>query len=229
MVARHTRRELLSLGIAAIAAIAVGVGAYHRAGGFEPTPAEVDVVVARDRGEEPELPGTGTDDARDVAVEVAGDELRFVLPVGWVDSAPGSGVTGADLFPGDPSLATAFDGHLEAATTHGAILFALNTDRANQAQLRVEYETGTEIEPAIAAGRSLLETTPGITLRTDTPIDLASETGHLFRYERAGSTSLDLLQLVVPGSVGFYVIVAQSTESAVIDELVDLASTVEVT
>lgn len=218
---------LLAMG----AVIGVGVAAYVMAGGAGGA-ADDTVAVVRPGERGPSDRATAAEGAVEVAVGVGDQQLEFLLPEGWVDSAPGSGATGDILFPDNPALALAFETNLQSAIQRGAILFALDTNLETEAQLLVQF---SEIAPRdtfaelLTERRQIILGSTDVNMEADTTIPVADADGHLFRYEVTGrARPVAFMQVVIPSDDALFVLVAQSIDKATIDELVTLISTVRI-
>lgn len=219
--------------IAVVAVIVVGLIAFQIAGGLDhDTTTSLDDEEAAAPIETPTTE-VGDDDLVDVGVDAGDLRLDFLLPPRWVDIAPGSGVPGAQRFPSDPELAEAYDRAALAAIEQGAILFAIDPDLSARASARVFYNPpreGETFEDAIASGRQIVEEAAGVVKTADEPVRLSGGmTGHLLRYDTPTTNGVrDNIQILIPAQGGSFVLLALSTNRSVIDELINLAPSIEV-
>jgi hypothetical protein len=157
------------------------------------------------------------------------DEIAFELPEGWVRVTPGSGPTGAELFPDNRTIQAQFDSMLAAAEERQAVAFAFDSETG--AQLFAEAVPTTlsvAYGAAVDGGRRHLMATDGLVLTTDRALTLPSSAeGHIFRYEIDDDGGpIHSIQIVVNSPDGYVVFVGQSTEAGAIDEIEAIAPTI---
>jgi hypothetical protein len=230
--------------LATLVVVGVGVVAFLLAGGSDDdvasgadrsttTDADVSPTTADEDTTSTSAPeqSTTTTNLGDLVTsqDITVTNLFFQLPEGWITAAPGSGARGADLFPDDEQLASAFDSNLQVATDSGALLFGLESDLSTEGLLQVHLIGGAElsggVEEAAANGRAALPGS-GATIDVDGPIATGDAEGHIFRYRFPGASGEAFgVQLIVPAAGDVYVLTFSTADESLADELVGVAAT----